>query len=156
VGRQIRRYLAGGDNLDFHAVHLLYAANKWEKASEILRNLDRGRTVIINRYTPSNLAYGVAHGLPLKWLASLEQDLPQPDIVIILDVSPKTSFKRKERRRDVHEGNRSYLNKVRSVYRRLARRHRWQILNGQRGSRVVHSDVWNRVSPLLGRTNRES
>ena len=156
VGRQIRRYLAGGDNLDFRAVHLLYAANKWEKASEIRRNIDRGKTLIVNRYTPSNIAYGVAHGLPLKWLISLESDLPRPDAVIILDVSSKTSFRRKERRRDVHEGNRSYLNKVRSVYRTLAKRYHWKILDAQRDPKVVHSDVWNVISPLPGSRNRES
>lgn len=156
IGRQIRRYLAGGNNLDLHAAHLLYAANKWERAAEIERDINLGRILIVNRYTPSNIAYGVAHGLPLKWLISLENGLPRADAVIILDVSPKTSFSRKEQRRDVHEGNRTYLNKVRSVYRSLARQHHWKVLDGQRDPHIVQSEVWKLIAPLLGSRKHES
>jgi dTMP kinase len=149
LGRQLRAYLSGKNQLDFRAVHLLYAANKWERAAEITTRIRRGRMVLVNRYSPSNLAYGVAHGLPLKWLYSLEKDLPKPDIVFVLDVSPRISFARKKRRRDVHETNLAYLRKVRSAYLRLARKFSWKIVDGKRDETSVHLDLWRQVSRFL-------
>jgi len=149
LGRELRAYLAGRNRLDFHAVHLLYAANKWERAREIDYEIDRGRNIIVNRYSPSNLAYGVAHGLPLDWLRSLEDGLPKPDVVFVLDITPRTSFRRKTKKRDVHEGDREYLRKVRNTYVRLARKYRWKVIDGENDLRSVHLEVWTLVARLM-------
>jgi len=149
LGRQLEAYLSGKSRLDYHAVHLLYAANKWEKANEIHRQIRHGRFVIVNRYTPSNLAYGVAHGLDMKWLYHLEEDLPRADIVFVLDVSPRTSFSRKKSLRDVHESDIEYLEKVRGAYQRLAKRYRWKVVNADQKVDVVHSLLWKQTARLL-------
>jgi len=149
LGRQLKLYLAGRTRFDFHAVHLLYAANKWENAASIAREVKVGRVVVINRYTPSNLAYGIAHGLSPNWLERLEMDLPKPDLVLILDVSPRVSFERKRQLRDVHEENLSYLRKVRDAYLRLARKHRWRIIDGEREAEIVSLELWKFVQPIL-------
>ena len=148
LGRQLKNYLRGR-RLDFHAVHLLYAANKWERARQLTAELERGRAVVVNRYTPSNLAYGVAHGLPLSWLLSLEKGLPTPDIVLVLDITPKTSFKRKESRRDIHEENLQYLTKVRRAYLKLAKMYKWSILDANRERVTVHANIWRVTAELL-------
>ena len=149
LGRQLKFYLAGRTRFDFHAVHLLYAANKWEHVVSIARDVKAGRVVVINRYTPSNLAYGIAHGLSPNWLEPLERDLPKPDLVLILNVSPRVSFKRKRQFRDVHEENLSYLCKVRDAYLRLARKHRWKIIDGEREAGIVGLELWKYVQPIL-------
>ncbi len=149
LGRQLKTYLSGRNQLDFHAVHLLYAANKWERAGEINREIHRGRNVIVNRYSPSNLAYGVAHGLPLEWLHSLEKHLLKPNLVLLLDVSPQTSFRRKEQPRDLHEGDLAYLRNVRNAYLRLAKKYRWKVVDGQRDPMTVHLELWKKVSPIF-------
>jgi dTMP kinase len=154
VGRLLKAYLAGTKQLDYHAVHLLYAANKYERASKIKTKIQRGYYVIINRYTPSNLAYGMAHGLPLEWLISLENGLPKPDAVFLLDVSPKISFDRKEVGRDVHEGNVEYLKAVRRDYLRLARKYGWIILDGEAGPLAVSADIRKHVSKIVLRKAR--
>lgn len=156
IGRQLKAYLRGKNRLDMRAVHLLYAANKWEKEAEIRREIKRGRILIVNRYTPSNLAYGVAHGLAVGWLWALEKDLPDANAVMILDVAPRTSFRRKSRLRDVHEGDLAYLKKVRNAYKSLARKYGWSIVDGQRAPADVHSEMWREVSTVLGRRKRES
>ena len=156
LGRQLKAYLTGINRLDFHAVHLLYAANKWERAAEIRSKINRGRNVIVNRYTPSNLAYGVAHGLSFEWLNSLEKELPKPDLVLVLDISPQASFKRKMRRRDLHEVNRVYLRKVRNAYLRLAEKYRWKVIDGERNPKIVHLVLWKQVSRTLRIKSRGS
>jgi dTMP kinase len=149
LGHQLKTYLTGRKRFDFHAVHLLYAANKWERAASIAREINLGRVVIINRYTPSNLAYGIAHGLSLNWLESLERELPRANLVFILDVSPKASFRRKRRLRDVHEDDLSYLSKVRTIYLRLARKYRWKVIDAERDPRAVNLELWRDILPIL-------
>jgi dTMP kinase len=149
LGRQLKIYLTRRRRFDFHTVHLLYAANKWERAASIAREINLGRVVIINRYTPSNLAYGIAHGLSLNWLESLEEELPKADLVLILDVSPKASFKRKNQLRDVHEEDLKYLGKVRRVYLRLAMKYKWKVINGDRDPRAVSLELWRHALPIL-------
>ena len=149
VGRQLRAYLRGRSRIDYHAAHLLYAANKWEKVQQLEREIRSGRNIIVNRYTPSNLAYGVAHGLPLYWLKSLENGLPKPDLVFVLDITAQRSFMRKKRRRDLHEGDRNYLKRVRRAYTWLAPRYGWKVVDGNREPSAVHADLWAQVSHFL-------
>jgi dTMP kinase len=149
LGQQLRAYLAGRIRLDTHAVHLLYAANKWEVANELKRRIRNGESIIVNRYTPSNVAYGLAHGVPEAWLVSLEEGLPKPDAVVLLDISPRTSAGRKSRGRDLHEGNLAYLKRVRREYLRLAKRHGWVIIDGSRDPKEVRTFIWLKVAPIL-------
>ncbi|MGD0176251.1 MAG: dTMP kinase [Candidatus Bathyarchaeia archaeon] len=149
VGKQLRTYLAGRNQLDYHAVHLLYAANKWERAQELNRLIGHGHNVIVNRYSPSNLAYGVAHGLRLAWLKSLENGLPKPDLVLVLRIAPPTSFGRKREKRDIHEGDRQYLREVGNAYSRLATRYGWKIIDGENDPKTVHLEVWKLVTRLM-------
>jgi dTMP kinase len=149
LGRQLKAYLGGKVRFDMHVVHLLYAANRWEVADQLSRRIERGEVVIVNRYGPSNLAYGVAHGLPSGWLNSLEEGLPVPDLVLLLDISPRTSLERKMKRRDVHEGDLAYLKRVRSIYLRLGKRYGWKVIEGERDWMVVRSEVWVQVSHVL-------
>jgi dTMP kinase len=149
LGKQLKAYLGGRIRLDAHSVHLLYAANKWEVAAELTRKLGRGEIVIVNRYTPSNIAYGMAHGLPAGWLISLEEGLPKPDTVLILDISPRTSLWRKRKGRDVHEGNLAYLNRVRREYLHLAKRYSWKIVDGGGDPETVRRMVWAKVNPII-------
>ncbi len=149
LGRQLKRYLTGSNPLDFHVVHMLYAANRWERAKEITRQLKQDRKVLVNRYSYSNFAYGTAHGLQLSWLVQLEEGLPKADLVLVLDVVPKTSFERKRRRRDVHEENLAYLAKVRSAYLRLAKKFGWEVIDGERAPGAIHSELWRVVSRFI-------
>jgi dTMP kinase len=149
LGRQLRAYLSRERRFDYHVAHMLYAANRWEKTDEIVRHLKQGRYVIVNRYSPSNLAYGVAHGLKLGWLESLEEGLPKPDAVLVLDVAPRTSFRRKSRRRDFHEENLAYLTSVRKAYHSLAKKYGWRIVNGEYESHRVHADLWKQIERVM-------
>ena len=80
---------------------------------------------------------------------SLEHGLPEPDVVLVLDISPRLSFERKKRDRDVHEKEIAYLLKVRRVYIQLAKRFRWVVIDGERDREAVHSAIWRKISLLL-------
>ncbi len=124
---------------------MLYSLNRWENKKRILNLLNSVDVLVADRYTPSNLAYGTAHGLNLRWLAGLDEGLPEPDIVILLDVPVPSSFDRKMQRRDVHENDRAFLFHVRRAYLRLYKYH-WRVVKGNGPPAQVHENVWNIVS----------
>jgi dTMP kinase len=149
IGSELRKYLAGKNRFNFHTVHMLYAANRWERADSIARQIISGGIVVVNRYMSSNLAYGIAHGLQADWIESLEKGLPKASLVLILDVSPRASFRRKKRLRDVHEENLHYLAKVRTAYLRLAKKYGWKVVDGERDPKDVHLELWRYILPTL-------
>ncbi len=124
---------------------MLYSLNRWENVDELHRLIERKDFVVADRYTPSNLAYGVSRGLRLDWLKSLDKGLPSPDLVIVLDVPVPFSFRRKPMERDAHEKDRSLLVSVRRTYKVLARKLDWKIVDGTLEVTAVESAIWNLV-----------
>jgi dTMP kinase len=120
---------------------MLYSLNRWENLSLIKKHVDQSDFLIADRYTPSNLAYGVSKGLDQRWLVELDRGLPQPSLVIVLDVPVPASFKRKSEGRDTHESSKRYMARVRQSYRSLARRYGWKLLDGTKPSERVHLEV---------------
>lgn len=149
IGKEIKAFLSGKRVYNDYVIHILYAANRWEK-KEIIENwLNKGGILILDRYSPSNLAYGIAKGLSFEWLNNLEKGLPKPSLVIVINISPKTSFKRKIGGRDVHEKNLDFLKKVRRVYVSLAKKFGWKIIDGEKPIPSISEDVWNLVKDYL-------
>ena len=60
IGSIINSYLTCTKELDDHAVHLLFSANRWELEQEILNTLEEGTNVIIDRYAYSGVAFSAA------------------------------------------------------------------------------------------------
>lgn len=149
VGKEIRLALAGERRNQPRVRHMLFAANRWERAAEIEDAINAGKLLIVNRYSASNYAFGGARNLPSFWLRNLERDLPQPDFTILLDIPPETSLARKSVRRDLHEKDLKFLSDVRSIYLRLARSESWMIIDGDRDIDEVHKDVREAVEKLL-------
>jgi dTMP kinase len=146
-GRIIGRYLKGdfGDpvTMDPFETALLYAGDRMHAKMELVEPLNRGNTVVLNRYVPSNLAYGCAK---LCYLDRHEErdelvtfnrqveyeaaGLPRPDMVVVLDVessvasdligskAPRQYLEGEER--DKYELNTRFQRLVRQEYRRLA------------------------------------
>jgi len=148
IGRQIKAYL-GGTRLPPRAVHMLYSANRWELLDRLSRLLADDKAVIADRYTPSNLAYGLAHGIELDWLLNIDSGLPPPNAVIVFDVRPRTSHDRKPTRRDAHERDMQFLERVRRNYLELAAKFGWKVVDGERPKDQVAEEVHGYVVSVL-------
>ncbi|CAN4110152.1 unnamed protein product [Withania somnifera] len=94
VGQMISSYLANKSQLDDHAIHLLFSANRWEKRSFMEEKLKSGTTLIVDRYSYSGVAFSSAKGLDIGWCKAPEIGLLAPDLVIYLDVSPEQAAER--------------------------------------------------------------
>ena len=130
-------------------LHMLYSLNRWESLGLIKRMIARSDFVLADRYSPSNLAYGVSRGLSFQWLRVLDAGLPVPNLVIVLDVPVKSSFARKSKNRDVHEKDNRFLARVKRNYRILARKLDWQVVDGTRPITEVHNEIWKLVDRSL-------
>ncbi len=148
IGRVIKRYLDGKADFGPELRQLLYVANRWEKQGTLKLWLREEKLVIADRYTPSGLVYGLANGLNLEWMVSLEEGLPPSDLVIVIDVSVATAFEREEVR-DVYEANRDFLEKVRKAYLDLAEKFGWVIVDGEKMKGDVAEEVWAHVSKIV-------
>ena len=99
TGRTINAYLtsASGGSLPDHAIHLLFAANRWEVLPSILAHLTAGTHVVVDRYSFSGAAYSAAKKVPaldLEWAWAPEIGLPVPDAVVYLTLDEEEQQRR--------------------------------------------------------------
>ena len=141
IGREIKAFLAGKRTFQAEVRHMLFAANRWEKLAANRESQIENEVVIVNRYTESNLVYGVANGLRLEWLAALEQGLPKSDLVIVLDAPSMALTSRRPGPKDSYEKDHEMQFRVQSLYRELAPKFGWIIVDGSRSVRGVHDSI---------------
>ena len=150
IGKEINNYLRGKRKFPPEIIHYLYAANRWEKLEEIKKSTVKNSVLIMNRYYHSNLVYGVANGLKEKWLQKLEEGLPRADLVIVLDISQTKSFSRKKSKRDKFEKNKDFSKKISQTYRRLAKKHKWKLINASGTKQETHKEILKIVCKKIG------
>jgi len=141
IGKQIRRYLDGKTKFPPQVIHCLLAANRWEKLEEIKKADQKNSVLIMNRYYHSNFVYGIVNGMKLDWLEGLDKGLPQSDLVIVLDVSQKEAFARKNSKRDVFEKNKLFSQKISKAYRKLAKKKHWKLIDASGSKQDVHNQI---------------
>ena len=151
IGKEIKSFLSGKRTYPPELQHLLFAANRWEKSEEIKSRLHAGETIIVNRYTESNLAYGMANGLKVDWLANLERGLPKPNLVIVLDASPQILWSPGGlgTSKDAYERSDDLQRKAQKAYRELGRERGWKIVDAERPIREVQAAVLKTVREAL-------
>ncbi|MBL4886606.1 MAG: dTMP kinase [Planctomycetaceae bacterium] len=141
MGKQIGRFLNGEfgplEHLHPVPISLMYAVERFESRALIEEKLNNCDILISDRYVGSNLAHQGAHLSGeeqqefLDWISKLEFELfgvPQPDLVIVLDLPAESSADRVAMKKardytdqvtDLHESNQEYLAAVHEVYRML-------------------------------------
>ncbi len=151
IGKEIKAFLAGQRNLQPEVRHMLFAANRWEEASLIRKAQAENDAVIVNRYTESNLVYGIANGLRLEWLVALEEGLPESDLVIVLDAPSKNLVSRRPGEKDSYEKDSELQVRVQTLYKELAPKFGWMIIDGSKSIRGVHNSIVAAVKANLDR-----
>ena len=129
-----------------------------------------GGLVIADRYTTSNAVHQCAK-LPrgewdvyLDWLFEFEYHkirIPEPDLVLYLDVDPQVSqalmaqrYQGDESKKDIHEKDLDYLAHSRAAARYCADKLGWMVIpcceNGQMRSReAIHREILSAVNGCL-------
>ena len=130
IGRIIEQALTQGLALDARARTMLFAANRWEKDSIVREHVGQGGVAIIDRYSASNIVYGLSQGYDRRWLESLAEGLMPADVTVFVDISPDESARRKQTGRDDFERNVRLLEDARRHYTSMAQEQGWLVVDG--------------------------
>lgn len=144
----VRMYLAGQfgskpEDVNAYAASAFFAVDRYASYKKDWAPFyEDGGTVIADRYTTSNAIHQCSK-LPeeqwdafLDWLFDFEYrllDIPAPDTVVYLNVETEVSqklmttrYEGDESRKDIHEGNRSYLEHSKRAAQYCSRRLGWK------------------------------
>jgi len=146
IGQSINSYLQGKTELEDHAIHLLFSANRWEAVPKIKQLLEKGTLVIVDRYAFSGVAFTAAKGFDVTWCKNPDRGLPNPDVVFYLDISINDAQQRgsfgKERYEKVE-----FQEKVADIYKQL-RSDDWKVVDATKDVNEIHADIRNTVLDL--------
>jgi dTMP kinase len=126
LGEQIRDLVLHGDHVAPWAEAALYAAARAQHVEQLIRPaLERGATVICDRYVDSSVAYqGIARGLGLERvlelnLAVVEELMPDRTILLEIDVADASGRMGSDLDRIEREDD-GFRARVAAAYRELA------------------------------------
>ena len=181
-GELIARFLRGEfgslKEVDPYLVAMIYAGDRKDAADLLQHWLKEGKTVLLDRYTYSNIAYqcaklnsGDEQDRLMNWILSLEFghfSIPQPDLNIFLDVPHQfTETKLRGSRdgndrnylngtSDIHEESLEFQKKVRDIYLRVSLTdERLTVIDcsNERGDMLSPEDIFLRIIELLTSRN---
>lgn len=161
AGKLIRSIFNHKVNADQHTIAALFVADRLQhlldKEHGILAMLEKGYTVITDRYYFSSYAYHSAY-VEMDWVMSINAKcaaLLRPDRNIFVDVDPETAFRRIATTRtstELYETNEN-LRKVYSNYLKafelLKESENIVFVNGKNEVQQVASDIFKSVKNLL-------
>ena len=87
-GKVIRKILNKELPYEPYSFQALMTINKMETARMLDELEEANDVVLLDRYTPSALAYGSAEGLPGSWLGYINGFCPNVDIIFVLTGEP--------------------------------------------------------------------
>jgi len=134
----------------------LFAASRAQLVAELIRPaLEDGKVVICDRFTYSTLVYqGYGRGLGLtaiEMVNNMATGNLNPDLIILLDISPEQGLARKRSLKDRFElEDLSFHRRVREGYLKMAAGpNRWLVIDASLPKAKIAEIIWDRVSQLL-------
>lgn len=152
IGKLVKKcYLHAKKRGSITVEALLFAADRLEHLkNEVLPALDKGKTVVSDRYIFSSIAYQGAAGLDLNWIEKINEQAVRPDLAIFIDVEPETVIHRLKRKRSVMEDLQTQL-RVRDVYLKYVELGKLVRIDGNKPRREVSRDLFNLVKDYLAK-----
>jgi dTMP kinase len=151
-GREIKRLAARDGSLTPKEELDLFLKDRRENVERNLKPaLARGRTVVLDRYYFSTIAYQGAKGLDPGRLRRLNEAFAvRPDLVVVLDIGARDGLARiaGRKKRDELFEREDYLARVGEIFRGL-RGPNILHLDGRGDRRTVGRAIWERVEKLL-------
>lgn len=141
IGRLVHRALHDEIELSGRARTMLFAANRWEKDAEIRQLVTDNALVLVDRYSWSNVVYGLAQGFEEAWLRALEEGLLEAHLTLFLDLPAQESVRRKSRGRDGFERDLDLLEEARRRYLRFANELGWVVLDATHPPETLTQEI---------------
>jgi dTMP kinase len=159
LGNELRKTLKRkeGSSISPQAELFLFAASRVQLVSEVIRPaLEEGKVVLCDRFTHSTMVYqGYGRGLDftaIKMVNNMATGYLNPDLIILLDISPEQGLARKQSLKDRFElEDLSFHRWVREGYLKMAAAEpdRWLVIDASLPKGEIADIIWDRVSQLL-------
>lgn len=149
LGREIRQALLHGEDLSPRTEALLYSADRAHHVATVIRPaLDRGATVITDRFVDSSVAYqGSARELGIDEIRSLNDWAVGglvPDLTFLLDLDPAVGAARLNREKDrLESAGDDFHRQVRQTFLEMAEAEpdRFVVIDASRSIDEIAADV---------------
>lgn len=149
LGREIRQALLHGEDLSPRTEALLYSADRAHHVATVIRPaLDRGATVITDRFVDSSVAYqGSARELGIDEIRSLNDWAVGglvPDLTFLLDLDPAVGAARLTREKDrLESAGDDFHRQVRQTFLEMAEAEpdRFVVIDASRSIDEIAADV---------------
>ena len=158
LGNELRRALKRrwGSFISPLAELFLFVASRAQLVAELIRPaLEEGKVVICDRFTHSTLVYqGCGRGLDwtaMEMVNNMATRNLDPDLIILLDISPEQGLARKRSLKDRFEmENSSFHQRVREGYLKMAAAEpdHWLVIDASLPKARIAKIIWDRVSQL--------
>lgn len=157
----------GATHVNYKVASLLYAADRLYNIDKIIKDLDNGYYVILDRYVYSNMAHqgGKVYSPSdryniYKWLEELEFNLlklPVPDIKIFLHMPVEYSKILKQNRLEIpdqHEQDENYLKNAEQAYLEIAEIYDFKIFECVKDGKInsiqsMNDEIYDYVSSII-------
>ena len=153
AGIKIKKILAEEITVSPKELQELFAKDRnWHQKNIIEPALKKGKIVISDRSQFSSLAYGVASGVELDYLLKINKKFIEPDLIILLKVSPKVCLQRIKKRgeKETLFEKEKQLNKVWQIFEKLSKKFKNIIMvNGEKSIEEIHRKIKEIVSQKL-------
>lgn len=143
IGQLISAYLEKKSDLEDHAVHLLFSANRWELVPLMRKKLEQGITLIVDRYAFSGVAFTSAKpDFCLDWCMKPDVGLPKPDLVMFLQLSPAEAALRGQFGEERYE-TKVFQGVVQQKFEQLRKDPsiNWQVIDASQSVEDVHKNI---------------
>jgi dTMP kinase len=147
IGKIIREQLLS--NPDPYYMALLFTADRCIHVKDfIIPNIKRKRIVVCDRYYYSTLAYQSIHGVDFNLIYRMNKKFPEPNIVILLDVNPEISIKRKDGGKEYYEKI-EFLKLVRKKFLEMASDFNFVVISAEDSLEIVQNKVRKVIEYLI-------
>ncbi len=131
IGLLVRKFLKNNKIPPITDALLFAADRNLHYHGEIKEKLNEGYIVISDRYIESSIIYQSVQSelISIKWVKNINKFVGMPDLTIILDIDPKISLARKTQQDLEKFEDTSFLDKVRAIYLKRAKKEHYYIVD---------------------------
>lgn len=143
VGKMCRKYLSDPSSIPTVDA-LLFAADRIEHYfEEIMPKIESGVSVITDRYKYSSMVYQGSSGVQIDWIKIINDNVPDPDLTIFIDISTNEAIRR------VYSASRDHLEKfetesklqnIKNIYEELEMNNRVTV-NGEQSKEELAKEI---------------
>ncbi len=136
----------GAQKISEAELQLWFTLNRHQFESRLREHLTQGRTVVVEDYTGTGLAWGEAKGLSREWLKTVNKGLIQEDLSILMDGSRHMEARETSH---VHEQDDALSERCRQIHLELAHEYGWSVVSSEGSVEAVHERIWEVIDKRM-------